>query len=91
MLAAAMAFGFVFVSSKVTVAVFFSNETATFVTPGTAAIEVFTMYGQDAQVMLSTAKVMVRSAANAADTVITDAIKATALKVFFIRWVSSWY
>lgn len=43
MLAAAMASGFVFPSSKVTVAVFASNETATFVTPGTAAIDVFTM------------------------------------------------
>lgn len=43
MLAAAMASGFVFPSSKVTVAVFASNETATFVTPGIAAIDVFTM------------------------------------------------
>ena len=43
MLAAATTSVLVFASSKVTVAVFASNETATFVTPGTAAIEVFTM------------------------------------------------
>jgi hypothetical protein len=43
MLAAAMASGVVCASSKVTVAVLASNETATVETPGTAAIEVFTM------------------------------------------------
>jgi len=39
----AMASGVVCASSKVTVAVLASNETATVETPGTAAIEVFTM------------------------------------------------
>lgn len=43
MLAAAMASVLVLASSKVTVAVFASKETVTFATPGTAAIEVFTM------------------------------------------------
>lgn len=43
MLAAAIALGLVFVSSKVTVAVLASNETTTFATPGTAAIDFFTM------------------------------------------------
>jgi hypothetical protein len=43
MLAAAMASGFVLASSKVTVAVLVWNDTATFATPGTAAIDVFTM------------------------------------------------
>src|SRR6266545_3408159 len=84
MLAAAMASGFVFASSKVTVAVLAWNETATFATPGTAAIELFTMKGHEAHVMLSTAKVIVRSPANAAGAVISEAIRAKALKVFFI-------
>jgi hypothetical protein len=39
--------------------------------------------------MLSTAKVMVRSAAKAAGPVISDAIKVRALKLFMGR-VSSW-
>jgi len=43
MLAAAMPLEFVFASSKVTVAVLASNETATLETPGTAAIEDLTM------------------------------------------------
>jgi hypothetical protein len=43
MLAVAMASGFVLASSKITVAVLAWNETATLATPGTAAIEFFTM------------------------------------------------
>jgi hypothetical protein len=88
MLAAAIVSAFVFASSKVTVAVFALKETVTFATPGTAAIEVFTMYGHEAQVMLSTANVTVRSAANAAGAVIIETIKAKPLKLFFMGTVS---
>jgi hypothetical protein len=40
--------------------------------------------------MLSMAKVTVRSVANTAGAVITDMIKARALKLFFMGRVSSW-
>jgi hypothetical protein len=49
------------------------------------------MYGHEAQVMLSTANVTVRSVANAVDAVITEAIRARTLKLFFMGLVSSWY
>ncbi len=47
----------VLLSSKATTAVFFLKETMTSLTPGTLARVCFTMYGQDAQVIPSTAKV----------------------------------
>lgn len=43
MLAAAMESGVAFASSKITVAVLAAKETVTFETPGTAAMEVFTI------------------------------------------------
>src|SRR5229473_5078427 len=86
MLAAAMVAGFVFASSKVTIAVLSRNETATFATPRTPSIELFTMYGHEAQVMLSTAKVIVRSPASAVDAVITEAIRTKMLKLFCMGW-----
>src|SRR3546814_58603 len=47
-------------------AVFFSQETSTFATPGTAAITFFPMYGPVEKSTLSTTRVTVRSAATAA-------------------------
>ncbi len=47
----------VLLSSKATTAVFFLKETVTSLTPETPARVCFTMYGQDAQVIPSTAKV----------------------------------
>src|ERR1700719_1058791 len=54
-----------FVSSKVTTAVLVLSETATFVTPGTAARLSFTTCGQAAQYQFRTASVTVISPAKA--------------------------
>jgi hypothetical protein len=57
--AAAIASGVVRVRSYVTVAVFFLKSTSTLRTPGTLDIAAFTVIGQVAHVMLSTANVAV--------------------------------
>jgi len=53
-------------SSKTTTAVLSLNETVTFDTPETCSMAFLTMYGQASQYILSTVKVTVRSAAEAA-------------------------
>ena len=52
-------------------------------------IDDFTMKGQALQVMLSTAKVTVRSPARAADAVIIEPIRTRALASFFMGRISS--
>ena len=74
----------VLLSSKVTTAVFFLKETVTLPTPGTRASVCFTMYGQDTQVIPSTAKVTDRRAAWAWPLIKIATATAAAPKDFFI-------